>query len=73
MDTTLQRSPQRDGHVQGPDRKFAPYSVADGPVNDARGMLIEDGSKVEPAFPSQDIANVTCPSPIGGIRMEAPV
>ena len=35
MDAAPRRSPQRNGHVQGPDRQVTFHPVADGPDNHA--------------------------------------
>jgi hypothetical protein len=58
-------SPQRDGHLQRPDRQVTFHPVADSPADDAPGMQIEDDSQIEPALLCPDIADVARPFLVG--------
>jgi hypothetical protein len=63
VNAALRWPPQRNRHVQGPDRQVAFHPVADGPTDDAPRMQIEDDSQIEPTLLRPDIADVTGPLP----------
>jgi hypothetical protein len=53
--------PERDGHLQRPDRQVAFHAVADSPANHAPGMQVQDHSQIQPALTCPDIADVARP------------
>ncbi len=73
MDAALGWPPQRNRHVQCPDRQIAFHPAADGPTNDTSRMQVEDDSQIEPPLLCPDIADVACPFLVGAIRIEVPV
>ncbi|MFT6224946.1 MAG: hypothetical protein ACJA1F_002804, partial [Paracoccaceae bacterium] len=50
MDAALGRCPERDGHLQRPDRQITLHAVANRPTDNAPGMQIQDHSQIKPTF-----------------------
>lgn len=73
MDAAFGRLPQRDRHVQGPDRQIPLHAVADSPADDTAGMQIQDHREIQPAFSGPYIAYVARPFLIWLVRFEVPV
>jgi len=65
--------PERDGHLQRPDREVSLHAVTHSPADDASGMQIQDHGQVQPALARPDIADVTGPFLVWLIRREGPI
>lgn len=46
MDAAFGRLPERDGHLQRPDREITLHAVTDSPADDASGMQLEDDGQI---------------------------
>lgn len=73
MNAALGRLPQRDGHLQRPDREITLQAVAHRPANDTSRVQIKDHSKIKPSLTRPHVADVARPFLIRRIRMEVPV
>ena len=62
VNAALRWPPQRNCHVQGPDREVTFHAIADSPANDTPGMQVKDDGQIEPAFAGPHIADVHCPA-----------
>ena len=65
--------PERDGHLQRPDREVTLHAVTHSPADDASGIQIQDHGKIQPALARPDIADVTDPFLVWLIRREVPI
>lgn len=53
--------PERDGHLQCPDREVTLHAVTHSPADDAPGMQIQGHGQIQPALARPDVADITRP------------